>query len=118
MKLETRFKQPQEVDKLDTVFGGNISNLMPAFSELPEEIRKRWHGGNKWTDLVNNWMHHGLKGYEFTPKEGIDSKKAFHHMGAIMSSWAPKHEHKIAGVAWLMQHWFEDFKAPEKEESK
>ena len=118
MSIETKFKQPMETDKMDSVFGGNIPKLMPKFHDLPEDFREKRHGGNKWCDLVSIWMFQGLKGYSFTPKEGIDSKKAFAHMGAIMRSFEPKHEHKTAAVGWLMPQWFEDFKAPEKEDSK
>jgi hypothetical protein len=116
MKLETQFKEPQDVEKMDSIFGGNISKLMPRFSALPEEFREYWHNDrNKWCCLANQWMHGDLQGYSFVPKEGIDMQKAFRHAGAIMRSFEPKHEHKIAGVAYLLSLWLNDYEKPQKE---
>jgi hypothetical protein len=42
-------------------------------------------------------------------KEGIDRSVAMRHLKCIMSSWEPQHEHKTAGVAYLMSLWFEKF---------
>ena len=41
-------------------------------------------------------------------KQGISLSLALRHLGACLSSWEPKHEHKTAGVAYLMSLWFED----------
>jgi len=40
-------------------------------------------------------------------KPGIDRKAAIRHIKAIMASYAPKHEHKEAGCAYLFALWFE-----------
>ena len=42
------------------------------------------------------------------PKEGVDTKKALRHVKAVLGSWEPKHEHKEAGVAFLLNEWFDD----------
>ena len=37
-----------------------------------------------------------------------DTNKAIRHLKAILVSYDPKHEHKEAGVAFLLSEWFED----------
>jgi len=47
-----------------------------------------------------------MEGIELEPKEGIDPYKSGRHIMAIMRSYAPKHEHKIAACAYLMSRFF------------
>lgn len=89
----------------DIVFGGGIKELMPAYSDIPEEFKSR---SNKWTKVVSDWFYSGLKEVVWTPKEGIDKEDALRHIKAVMGSWEPKHEHKMAGCAFLLSEFFED----------
>jgi len=100
----TSFKKPTDVDKLSTVFGGDMAKLLPPYAQIPEEFKR--HNGNKWTQWQSDWFFSGLKGYP-VPKPGIDVKTAMRHLAAIQGSFAPKHEHKAAGVAYLASLWFE-----------
>jgi hypothetical protein len=80
---------------------------MPKMDDIPEEFRDlnvRTH----WGDLFADMFYHGLASLKLTPKEGVDSKKAFRHIRAIMKSWEPKHEHKTAAVTFLFSEWFSD----------
>lgn len=43
---------------------------------------------------------------EFSPREGIDAEQAYRVLGATLRSFAPKHEHKMAAVAYMMSCWF------------
>lgn len=101
--LEDRFAKPQEISKADAVFGGNTRTLMPAYHEIPEEFKR---SGNNWVEWQRQWFYRGLQSSP-TPKEGIDAKAAMAHLAAIQSSWDPKHEHKMAGVAYLASLWFD-----------
>ena len=96
--------QPQDVNDVDMAFGGNLANLMPAYSSIPDEFKS---GNNKWTDWQSEWFYKGLATMP-KPKEGIDMKKAMRHLATIQKSFEPKHEHKMAAVAYLASQWFEN----------
>ncbi len=98
-----RFAQPAKVDALDMAFGGAMKNLLPPYAELPEEFRREWHEGCR---IAQMWFFSGLAKPYPHPQTGIDADAAFRHMRAIMASWEPKHEHKIAGVGYLLDRWF------------
>ena len=103
--------KPMKVDDLDMAFGGGskLKTLMPAYSTLPEEFRRE---RDPYSPLVNRWFALGLPKDRLKPKEGIDANEAFRHMKTIMGSFEPKHEHKIAGVAYLMSQWFDIVPTP------
>lgn len=97
---------PIEVDTLECIFGAtDISKLLPPYRSIPKDFRE---GRNKWSTLVSTWFFCGLKDAVWKPVPGIDENKALRHLKAIMSSFEPKHEHKEAGVAYLLSLWFED----------
>lgn len=102
----------KEVTGLDVAFGGNIELLMPRYEDIPKEFKRC--SGNVWVDLVNRWFFSGLKNTEFIPKNTVDKSKALAHIRAIMVSFAPAHEHKAAGCAFLLAEWFEDVKVDGK----
>jgi anti-sigma factor ChrR (cupin superfamily) len=93
--------KPVAVNAADMVFGGEMSKLMPSYSELPRD----YEGRHQWENWQSNWFFSGLKRYP-VPREGIDRKEAMRHLSAIQGSMEPKHEHKVAAVAWLASQWF------------
>lgn len=95
----------QEVNNLDIAFGGKMNELLPPYEEIPDEYKD---GHTKWNKLFNDWFFGGLTELNLTPKEGVVRNKALSHIRAIMVSFEPQHEHKEAGVAYLMSEWFED----------
>jgi hypothetical protein len=105
---------PQEVDEVFFAFPANVIDvLIPKEEEIPEEFRDNWHrDSHYWCKIVNDWFA-GALGEDFGlyPKEGIDAQKAGRHCNAALRSFQPSHEHKIAGVAYLMSLWF---KTPEE----
>lgn len=97
--------QTQVTDQ-EVAFGGR---LLPKYEDIPDEFKilagcKR----NKWVQLTEEWFYNGLKSCRWHPKPGIDTEKALRHIKVIMVSFGPKHEHKIAGVAYLLSQFFED----------
>ena len=96
-----------EISDADIVFGGKISELLPGYNEIPSEFRNM-NSRNKWNQMVNDWFYCGLKNLRLKPKAGVDIDKALRHIRAIMASFEPKHEHKIAGCAYLLSEWFDD----------
>lgn len=90
----------------DLVFG--TTEGLPAMATIPEEFKR---SATKWNDLFN-LLFFGSKQKKLTgfiPKEGIDPEQAWRHVRALMTSWVPKHEHKEAGVAYLMSQYFTDY---------
>jgi hypothetical protein len=97
--------KPVEVDDVTMAFPANvIGKYLPVNKDIPQEF---WRG-NKWTDIANQWFCEGLpKSVEFHAKSGINAESAFRHCKAIMGSFEPQHEHKIAGVGYLLSEFFE-----------
>jgi len=96
------FETPVDVDGLDLVFGGRMAALLPPYAQIPSEF-KNWN--HPWAKWQADWFYSGLKCYPVA-KDGIDVNAAMRHLGAIQGSWEPKHEHKVAGVAYLASMWF------------
>ena len=98
----------KEVSALDMAFGGaggKLAELLPAYKDLPEEFTR--HEG-KWHKVMSDWFYRGLKNAKWMPKPGVDTKKALAHIKTVLGSFEPKHEHKEAGVAFLLSEWFDD----------
>jgi hypothetical protein len=100
---DERFAAPIAVTPLDMAFGGRIADLMPGYRDLPEEFRRE---RDPYTKHVHSWFFNGMDKRAWTSKQGIDAEQAWQHLRAIMASFEPSHEQKIAGVAWLMSRWF------------
>jgi hypothetical protein len=97
--------KPKKVSDVELAFPAQVMHLLPKWEDIPEEFK---NDNTNWNSLVSEWFFGGLSG-KFIPKEGIDLKMAMRHLQACMHSYQPKHEHKEAGVAYLMSQWFEKF---------
>lgn len=98
------WSSPKTTTNLDVAFGPEkIADFLPAMNEIPEEFHS-W--GNPWQKIVSDWFFKGMKEVP-TAKAEIDAIKALAHIHVILRSFEPKHEHKIAGCAYLMSLWFE-----------
>ena len=95
-------KIPIKVDSLDMAFGGKAMEILPKYSEIPQEFKT---GSSPWSQWQSKWFYDGLKNYP-VPKEGIDLDLAMQNLKCCQASWEPKHEHKVAGVAYLASQWF------------
>jgi hypothetical protein len=99
----------KKVSSLDMAFGCKALEMMPAMKEIPKEFKEfKDFNQSKWNKLFNDWFFGGLASLKITPKKGVDKNKALAHIKTIMGSFDPSHEHKEAGVAYLMSEWFED----------
>jgi hypothetical protein len=103
--METDWSKPIEVSQVDMAFGGNAMKLMPSYEEL-----RGIKVDSKWSRLFSEWFYNGLESLEVEPKDGIDKNKALRQIKTVMGSFDPKHEHKEAGVAFLMSQFFKDAK--------
>lgn len=95
------FDTPREIDGALYAFPARVDALMPTMAAIPQDFRD---DHNEWVKYVNKWFFEGFTGL-FT-REDITGEAAYRHLDTIMRSFAPKHEHKIAAVAWLASRWF------------
>lgn len=89
--------------------------LLPAYDDIPDEFKR--FTGTKWNKLFNDMFFYGLKSLTLFPKDGIDKEKAWRHIRIASQGRDSKHEHKAAGVSYLMSLWFEDAKWETSKES-
>lgn len=98
-------QQPIEVTPVDIAFGGKAMQILPAYKDIPEEFK---NSGNKWEKFIQKWFFEGLDAKDYPAvRDGINRRQALMNIQACLSCFEPKHEHKIAGAAYLASQWFE-----------
>jgi hypothetical protein len=100
----TMFPIRTGLTKADLVFPTNVDGMIPPHREIPEYPRRQ-----HFEDLAQTWFFSGLKNLKSKPRQGVNETQALAHISYVLRSWEPKHEHKIAGVAFLINEWFEEF---------
>jgi hypothetical protein len=118
-----------EMSDVDLAFGAasRIESILPPADKIPvgflaDTVMDDKHNvidndaERKWRDLFSGLFYGTIDATKvaFIPREGIDPEMAWRHIRAIMGSFAPKHEYKIAAVAYLLSLWYEDAKWEEK----
>ncbi len=99
--------KPVIVSDVEMAFG--TVNGLPKWTEIPENFKS---AGNEWCRLFSKIFFSGAK-VLFKEKDGIDKNLAFRHIRALMASCEPRHEHKEAGVAYVMSQYFDSFEIKE-----
>lgn len=97
--------QIPKLDRIDVVFG-NAKHL-PPFASIPERF---CHHSDPYARFVSDWFFQGrtledLK--RLKERAGVDRARALAAVRAALASFAPKHEHKEAGCAFMLHEWFE-----------
>ena len=109
--VKNKWATPRFIDQVEAIFPAKvIGHYLPKWDDIPEDFRKR---RDEFTSLASEWFFRGLEDCQFA--DGIDRPSAVGHLQACLGSFEPKHEHKIAGVAYLMSLW--GFKATKKKRS-
>lgn len=104
--LNDGYDQPMVVDDVLYAFPGHLDRLLPKWEDIPEEFRNM-NLRTEWNKFVRDWFFKGWPtDRNLYSRDDVDSEAAFRHLHTIMRSFEPKHEHKEAGVAWLMSRWF------------
>jgi hypothetical protein len=106
----TDWTKPVPVSDIELAFPAHALDFMPPRDECEAGLdalsRER---KEKWLRFQGDWFYKGLsKEAQFSMKDGIDGNLAFRHLKVIQGSFAPKHEHKMAAVAYLASLWFND----------
>jgi hypothetical protein len=102
----TDWSKPQEVTDLDMAFCVRAGALMPPRGDLPK-CYYAFPGGRDSVRFASMWFFKGFQKADFTPREGVDTRLALRHIKACIGSFELKHEHKMAGVAFLLDQFFE-----------
>lgn len=96
---------PVETSMAERAFPALVSHLMPPYEALPDigaDIDGDWI--RLAADMVLRGVHNRSS---FMPKEGIDAEVAFWHLICLRGSYEPKHQVKIASMAFLAECWFQ-----------
>jgi len=89
----------------DVVWGDKALDLLPEYDNIPQEFK---NGNTKWNKLFNDWFFNGIKVIAYYPKSGINREDAMREIQCIMKSFSPKHEHKEAGIAYMLSEFFDN----------
>lgn len=110
----SEWDKPKKIDQVDFAFPADvIGRFLPLEKDIPEEYSKNYHPMVK---IVNRLFFHGLpKETVFHGREGVDGEMAFRQIHACLKSFQPKHEHKISGVAYLLDLFFEKIDIPNED---
>ena len=112
MSDEAMTMRPKDLDPIIVAFGlVGESDLLPAWESIPDEFKRFQHYSGTWGEFVSKWFLEGADASVLKAKPGIDRSHALRHLVAVMRSFDVKHEHKIAGVAFLLSQWFEPLTA-------
>tara|TARA_R100001086_G_scaffold245787_3_gene177162 strand:+ start:4059 stop:4412 length:354 start_codon:yes stop_codon:yes gene_type:complete len=97
---------PREVDDITIAFPANVvGTLLPPMDVIPKPFKDISHPLQR---AAETWFYRGvdLKRSTAQPRDGIDKTAAFRQLKACLGSYEPKHEHKMAGVAYLLSLFF------------
>lgn len=86
---------------------------MPDYSVIPDEFKGmnahyKKTDAAKWIQWQEKWFFKGLESFPDI-KEGFDKKAVISHLRSIQASFEPKHEVKMATVAYLASLWLEPY---------
>lgn len=98
--------KPTKISDIEQAFPARVDHLLPPWDSIPKEF-KNLNSTNRWVRVVKTWFFHGYDATKLVPVEGIDKNEALTHLKTCLRSWQPSHEHKTAGVAYLLSLWFQ-----------
>ena len=85
----------------DVELAFSTEKLLPPWDQIPEEFKRG--GGNQYTALAEAIFYGTpMPNGEIEMKPGFSPEAMNRAVRAHLQSWAPKHEHKIAGVGYMI----------------
>ena len=91
-----------------------IGKFLPDWDAIPAGFKER---NDPWSACADRLFFQGTGGFNFYAKDGVSAEKAYRMVAACLGSYEPKHQHKIAGVAYLLATFFEKVEPIQKEAS-
>jgi len=101
----------KEVSDVQLAFPANVDEYIPLMEDIPEKFKNDTGDASKWIryalqlfeDLYLPWELNKFLHY------GNHHKIIKRLIKCVLGSFAPKHEHKMAGGSYLFSEWFEDW---------
>lgn len=92
------------LNDVDVAFPSNPP--LPPMAEIPAQFKRR---GDPMVRVVSSLFFNGgsLAQHGLKFKSGINERNAMRAIKACLGSFQPKHEHKEAGVAYMLSEWCE-----------
>lgn len=105
------WEHPRLVDDLVLAFPAYVvGTLLPPVEAIPSEF---FNTSNPWCQLQRKWFMGGLPtSTQFHLRPGCEGERMMRHITACQRSYEPKHEHKEAGVAYLLSLWCTEVRIP------
>ena len=109
----------KDIDGATFAFPASVieQGLLLPESEIPKDFPNR----ELWEELFAKIFYSGgVKGKDLylVQKKGVDGKKAFRQITAVMKSYQPRHQHKEIGVSFMFSEWFESYGWKDQESEK
>lgn len=94
---------PVEITDVEIAFPARALRLMPKHEDIERKP--------EWEELANDWFGEGVTDInllcsKFLVDNGFEPEQAWRHLTGIIGSFAPKHEHKIEAIGYLLGTWF------------
>ena len=89
----------------DTEVAFGSTKYLPKMKDIPEDFFKR---SNVYVQLFNAIFFKGLVEFNYEPMEGFSKDTINKVIASHAGSFMPKHEHKEAGVAYMMSLMFKN----------
>ncbi|MCF6783940.1 hypothetical protein [Stutzerimonas stutzeri] len=91
---------PEQIGSItDPEAAFSTHRLLPSWEDIPDEFKE----GNAYTQLAEAIFYgREMPECEIELNEGVEAEKLNRCIRAHIASWWPKHEHKIAGVGYMI----------------
>ncbi len=97
MAYQITAEHARSVDDVESAFG--TKRFLPAWEEIPEEFKT----GNLYTRVVEALFNGTpVPECEIELHNDLEPTALRRCISAHLQCWAPKHEHKIAGVGFML----------------
>lgn len=100
-KFNPSIEDLNSITDVEIAFG--TTRLLPEMAQIPDEFMR----GNAYTELAGRLFAGRPISGEITLKDGVKPENLNRAVRAHLISFDPKHEHKIAGVGFLIRQFAE-----------
>lgn len=105
---------PVEISDASLAFPADALDYMPKWDDIPDDFQRLTEVSVEWYSFAGTWFTRGI-GSEYTgflctqidDETRLDGETVTRQISAILGSYAPKHEHKMAAVAYLLSLWID-----------
>lgn len=105
------WKEPYEFTVVERAFPAHVLDHIPPMEMIPDHFKSEHGGKHTAIEVANLWWMGQLitdddPRPDFHARPTLLAEIAFWHIQCVLNSFQPKHEHKMAGVAFLIDRFF------------